>query len=209
MRTSNHASHHWYLGLIAALFSLCSISAAHAQNNIVIDGNFETPSLGGWGETFYDGQSFGPWLVGGNSIDIHTSSVFLPADGNQSVDLSGYDVGSLSQTLVTVAGQSYTLSFALAGNPAAGPAIKQMDVYWGESLIASPSFDITGHDATNMGWETLTYTVTATSSSTVLEFESLTHSVCGPALDSVVVEADRTPFFGPEVVLVSGLFFMV
>jgi choice-of-anchor C domain-containing protein len=135
------------------------------------------------------------WVVGLNSIDW-IGSYWQPKDGNRSVDLSGNDLGSISQTFDTTAGQKYQVQFWLAGNPDSGPVIKTLDA--GVIVNIPFTFDTTGFSKTNMGWtlESFAFTAGAGTSST-LTFTSTTccsdrtdvPRAFGPALDAVSVTA--------------------
>jgi hypothetical protein len=67
-----------------------------------------------------------------------------------------------------------------------------MEVWWGDQLVDSPTFDITGHTGASMGWITPTYALEAISSTTRLLFKDIYpgESLGGPALDAIVVLAD-------------------
>lgn len=155
---------------------------------LVKDGGFEKPVLSGGFAEYNAGQTFGKWTVTSGSIDLVTASYWTPAQGVQSVDLDGSNAGAIAQNLSTTAGTSYSLSFAMAGNPVCGSQVVQMQVVWGSTVVATLSFDTTGHSTSSMGWKHHTYTVQATSATTSLSFVSLTQSLCGPTLDNVSVK---------------------
>jgi choice-of-anchor C domain-containing protein len=155
---------------------------------IVKDGSFEKPNVGG-GVNLGAGQTFGAWSVGSGDIDVVGTNVWMAHGGIQSVDLNGWNTGSIYQDLSTNSGTQYTLSFALAGNFYCSPQVKEMQVYWGTVLVADLTFDTTGHSGSHMGWKVHKYSVQATGSTTRLSFVSLTqNSACGPTLDAVSVK---------------------
>lgn len=101
-------------------------------------------------------------------------------------------------------GQTYGLRFAMAGSGVVeqqAPRIKRMQVGWGASLVDTPSFDITGHTVTDMGWTYHRYDLTAASSVTRLQFTSLIDTQWGPMIDDVRV----TPVPEPALVVLLGL----
>jgi choice-of-anchor C domain-containing protein len=170
--------------------------------NIVRNGSFETPA-GADLSVYIAPNSFEGWVVSSGSIDIVRA--WQDVDGEQTLDLAGYAPGVIYQDLCTVPGASYRLSFALAGNPSPGdpPTVKTMEVWWGDQLIDSPTFDITGHTGASMGWITPTYALEAISSTTRLLFKDAYpgDSLGGPALDAIVVLADPalpTPTLTPQ-----------
>jgi choice-of-anchor C domain-containing protein len=165
-----------------------TVRTAANLTELVKDGGFEKPALSGNFSEYNAGQTFGKWTVTNGSIDLVTASYWMPAQGVQSVDLDGSNAGTISQNLSTVPGTSYSLSFALAGNPVCGSQVVKMQVVWGSSVVATLSFNTAGHSTTSMGWKHHKYTVQATSATTTLSFVSLTQSYCGPALDIVAVK---------------------
>jgi choice-of-anchor C domain-containing protein len=133
------------------------------------------------GDTSIDG-----WTIGGNSIDW-IATYWPAADGAMSIDLNGVDAGSLSQAFETTIGNTYTVTFALSGNPAGPPALKTLDVSATGAVPASYSYDASLNDLTNMNWAAQEYVFLATSANTTLTFTSTIAGAFGPALDNVVV----------------------
>jgi len=189
-----------------------ALASASAAGNLVTDGDFETTPAASFTE-FNGGANFSGWAVGGDSVDL-IGTYWTSASGAQSLDLNGAAPGSVSQTLATVVGQQYTLSFSLAGNPvvnAPDPAIKGLTVTAGSDLSKSLTFDTTGHTTSDLGWITKSYTFTASSTSTVLSFASTIPGHTGAAIDNVSVTA--TPEAGTIVafglMLLGGAVFML
>jgi choice-of-anchor C domain-containing protein len=168
-----------------ATYAPADASVAHP--GILRNGNFEIPALHrGAVQTFAAGEHIRHWHVTSGSIDL-LDRVWRNGRGWQSIDLSGFDAGTIVQSVPTVAGQTYVLRFAMAGNPDGGSPIKQMRVRWGAAVVAEPQVDTTGRSDRNMGWVYLSYEVTADAATTTLSFESLTDGMFGPALDDVTV----------------------
>jgi len=180
----------------AGILLVLSLSASFAlADNIVVNGNFETPFAGQDFVMFQPGETFGGWTVAITWVDLVGTSV-QAASGVQSVDLSGGSAGQIYQDLATVPGQTYELRFAMAGSGVVEqqpPLIKLMEVGWGTTLVDTPSFDITGHTVTDMGWTYHTYDLTAVSSITRLQFTSLIDTQWGPMIDDVSVTAVPEP----------------
>jgi hypothetical protein len=122
--------------------------------NLVANGDFATGSFSGWTRGGNAAaSSYGP------QIYIDTTG----AGGSKqaaAIGSMGSD-GTLSQTIATTAGQTYTLSFWLKNN-AAGP--NDFSAIWNGQKLLSLS------NSTAFGYTEYTYTVTAAGSSTVLEF---------------------------------------
>ena len=133
------------------------------------------------GDTSIDG-----WTVDAGSVDW--VGTYWPAqDGSMSIDMSGLEPGTLSQTLATSIGDTYTVSFYLSGNPAGPPVVKTLDVSATGGTVSSYSFDASANTLSSMIWTQETYSFLATGTSTTLSFISTTPGPFGPALDDVVV----------------------
>jgi choice-of-anchor C domain-containing protein len=151
------------------------------------------------------------WTVTSGTID-YIGTYWQAADGNRSIDLSGNNAGTVavSQNINTVAGQTYYLSFDLAGNPDGGPAVKTVSV-----TLATPAtfqtftFNATGHTHSAMGWTTEGLYFTANSANTTLSFQSLTGTAYGPAIDNVSLVAVPEPatmaMSGTALLVVAGV----
>jgi hypothetical protein len=98
----------------------------------------------------------------------------------------------LLQRLETVAGATYRIEFALAGNPDREPMVKQVLVSAGNDSEVF-SFDATGRSRADMGWQRKSFTFTATGASTELSFSSLTGGASGPAIDNVSLRTEFVP----------------
>ncbi|MEU1424593.1 choice-of-anchor C family protein [Kitasatospora sp. NPDC005751] len=157
------------------------------------DGSFETPKVAA--NSFLGlsaGQSIGPWRVTGGSVDLIGAGFWQAAEGDQSVDLNGSSQGTVAQTFATTPGATYSVTYALAGNPEGGPAVKT-----GRALVDGQdfqdfSFDTTGKSRAAMGYVGRQFTFVATSASTTLAFASTTGSgAYGPVVDDVQVRECR------------------
>ena len=168
-------------------------AAGHAlsSTNLVANGSFEANVVSSPFVNFSTTtQGISNWIIGVGNVDL-VGSLWTAAGGVNSVDLSGTRKGEIHQTLSTVAGQTYQLSFALAGNFQGGPAIKGMSVNIGPNGLYT--FDTTGKSAGNMGWTTYSKTFVAVSTATTLSFASNTSGAYGPVLDNVAVTAVPEP----------------
>jgi choice-of-anchor C domain-containing protein len=160
--------------------------------NLVVNGSFEdgpeVPSDPGWVTLEKDANSVKGWVVSRGTVDF-IGSYWKAADGKGSLDMNGNDVGGIKQTIATVKGKKYKLTFQLAGNPAAEPRMKELTVEVGTTKKAF-SFDTTGKSLEDMGWKLQELEFTADDDKTTLEFYSTTGDTpCGPALDDVKVVA--------------------
>jgi hypothetical protein len=157
------------------------------RQNLVKNGSFETPLVPSGGYTTYSiGKTFGYWRVIGdanpvsNNVDLvrgnfSAGGVAFPAQkGNQWLDLTG---GSnkptgVVQTIPTVAGQCYELSFYVGtvNNPGAGFGTRSwVNVSFAGVPAASAKWTNTAA-TTKMLWHQFKRIVKATTSSSQLIF---------------------------------------
>jgi hypothetical protein len=138
--------------LMLAAFALLLGSAGGVRADLVVNGGFETGDFTGWtttGDYTFNGVASSGYAFGAQS---GTYFAFL---GNFSPD------DTLSQTLATTAGQTYQLSFYLAGD---GATPNDFSATVGNTTVFSQT-NIPYQD-----YQQFTSTFTATSSSTSLSF---------------------------------------
>ncbi|HZZ67635.1 MAG TPA: PEPxxWA-CTERM sorting domain-containing protein [Phenylobacterium sp.] len=156
---------------VSALAVLGVATAASASTNLLVNGSFEditgaTPQSWG-GYTFGAGFSTLPgWTVDFGNVDVTTNaSGWAPAyDGQDSLDINGWEAGEISQGFNDVAGETYTVSFAYSRNAAGAPDPATATVSAGGytddvSSANDPSqFGTVGH----MLWKTDSFTFVGT-----------------------------------------------
>lgn len=113
-------------------------------------------------------------------------------DGIRDIDLDGAPghAGGIQQTFPTQVGATYEVTFYMAANNHAGPAVKTMQVSVA-SVTQDFSFDSTGippFGLTASDWQEHTLAFTAESTMTTVAFRSTTGSGWGPTVDKVSVE---------------------
>ncbi|MCC7265024.1 MAG: DUF642 domain-containing protein [Candidatus Latescibacteria bacterium] len=170
-----------------------SILLASAASGQIANGSFETPDLGGASGAPLFGQN--PSTPGWWGVYVnHVGSAWQAADGAQSVDLSANPLlgeGRVQQTLQTVPGVQYTVTFNFTGSPGYGPS--DLEVYTSQDnglhAITSKEYSFDqANSASDMRWQEETFTFVATGTSTTLVFASRDgQSEGGPALDNVRV----------------------
>ncbi len=176
------------------LFGLlsCIGMQAHATQNLVMNGGFEADPPSGLVNTFQAGSSgLSGWSIVFGNVDLVGSALWAAAAGNNSLDLNGTRKGGIAQSLSTIKGQKYQLSFDLAGNFFGGDPVKEVSVNLASNGLFT--FNTAGKSASNMGWSRYTTTFVAQSASTVLSFASNKRGAYGPALDNVSVTAVPEP----------------
>jgi choice-of-anchor C domain-containing protein len=164
--------------------------------NLLRNGSFETAGVDPGAGTVglpVGSDSINRWVVGDAGID-YRGGYWQPAEGRRSLDLNGaLGPGSIRQAILISPGKRYLVTFALAGNPLGGDAVKTLRVS-AAGQSRDFTFDTTGKTTNNMGWTTKSWTFTANDVATTLQFQSLTTGGYGPALDKVrVIRAALLP----------------
>jgi len=175
-------------GLVIAAFALL---APVAQAASFTNGSFEVPTFSGTFQTIDAGSTaLTGWDVVSGSVDL-INTYWTPFHGAYSIDLNGNGVGSIQQTFDTVANQTYTVTFAMAGNTdGGGNKIITAGVTSGDAY----TFNITGHTHASMGWETRSFSFVAEGASSTLYFSGYAgNGPYGAALDNVTVSAVPEP----------------
>jgi choice-of-anchor C domain-containing protein len=169
---------------LALLLVALPTTAAHAT--IVINGSFEQgPATVGNFRTYSTGSTaITGWRVTGGSVDL-IGNYWTSSDGARSLDMSGNAPGTIVQTLSTVAGQRYRLSFDVSSNPDQA-SLKTMKVFFGS---ATPLNIVSPPVSRPLNWVTHSQIFTADSASTQLKFQSTFGGPWGVALDNVAVNA--------------------
>jgi choice-of-anchor C domain-containing protein len=161
------------------------------SNNLLVNPSFETActSPATYVAIFPGNTCLTGWTIVGADIHLTGGTYWQAAEGRHSLDLDGNvgSAGGVAQTLSTVPGAEYVVTFDLAGNPENAPIVKMMRVS-ADGQFADFAFNVTGRSVRNMGWTRQTWSFIADDSTATLEFRSL-DSVrgWGPALDNVSV----------------------
>jgi hypothetical protein len=162
--------------------TIASTAPARASN-LVVNGGFETGGSIPWLETTNVAICAGDFLcqegLFADSWRVTSSSgVITPYDGSFFAATICQSLCQLSQTLATMPGVTYELSFALDALPGS-----PLTVGWGGNDV----FDTAG----TAGWTLHTFDLVANSNSTVLSFN--TPEVSGVGLDDVSVTPTPLP----------------
>ncbi|HET6969521.1 MAG TPA: PEPxxWA-CTERM sorting domain-containing protein [Phenylobacterium sp.] len=166
----------------SALMALAMAAAPAAAAELLVNGGFEDIGAGatpeGWGGlTYYtDGTHPGNvalpgWTVESGSVDLtDTHTTWGPANtGEYSLDINGWDAGTIAQSFDTVVGALYTVDFAYSRNAAGAPDPATADVSAGGNVfhVTAPNdsglFGYGGH----MLWQTGSFSFTGTGHDTV------------------------------------------
>ncbi len=205
----------WWRGtvvaaLLAALLGVAAVSvaavaplgAAHADNNLIVNGDFETPALDPSRglQTFETGGTIdGGFTVTRGNVDLTARTFYnTPVHGgNQALDLNGFGPGTITQAISTTPGRTYQLTFFLAANPG------QPDRYRGPRTLdvtagAGPALSYSA-PATQTYFVMETQSFVADGMSANIVFASTTPDIAGPILDDISVvdaafAASPTPY---------------
>ena len=192
--------------LIAAV-ALAASQTAVASPNLIVNGGFESSTFSGPFTTYSAGSPLlTGWTIETGSIDL-INELWQHASGNYSIDLSGNVDGVISQVFNTTQGQTYRVSFSLAGNPDDADKVKVVQV--GMSNEPLYEFDTTGKIRTNMGWVTKSFDFIAADTTSKLFFAGAQESPFGAALDNISVTAVPEPetyaMFLAGITLMAGI----
>ncbi|MGA2793554.1 MAG: DUF642 domain-containing protein, partial [Roseiarcus sp.] len=101
--------------------------ASPSSANLVTNGSFESGTgdagLGGFTTVYAGDTNIGDWTVfgPGNSPSVDWINGYWQAqDGTHSIDMNGNTLGGVEQTIGTIAGRNYTMTFWMSGNPDIG-----------------------------------------------------------------------------------------
>jgi hypothetical protein len=150
--------------------------------SIVLDGGFEIPAV----SDGYNGALGDGWFATQNNIAIAASGGFEAShSGNQMAYLDdGFEqMNTLSQTLTTMSGQAYLVSFWVADS-----APNPLTVDFGSQVLFNGTAPTDGV-AVASDYVNDSYIVTATSTNTILSFTGEFTSGVGTLLDDVSVTA--------------------
>jgi Flp pilus assembly protein TadG len=189
-------------------------TAVASVNNasIVSDGSFNSPYTTSQCNPFCiinNGETIGPWTAGSNGVDLVTCGDAIsygmagsqdyitapPGDPSnaQVIDLNNDANGEIFETVATVLGDSYTVSFNLSGNPTEGPQLLTGAAFWHANSISTQqtfSYQLPSPNGKSNTWVPQTMSFVATSTSTVIGFFSTANgggnlSKAGPVIADV------------------------
>jgi choice-of-anchor C domain-containing protein len=183
-------------GLAALSLAMMAGAAGQSMGATIVNGDFEEAGIAspvGFYAVLAGGSpEITGWTVTGHSVEWVEGGFWQASSGRHSIDLSGSAAGGIEQTFATTVGQTYKVSFDLAGDPGAPQTGKSVNVSaGGQSQVFT--FDTTGKTKENMGYIPISFAFIAASDSTTLAFTSLESSFAGPVLDNVTVVAAPEP----------------
>ncbi|MFN0133369.1 MAG: GC-type dockerin domain-anchored protein [Phycisphaerales bacterium] len=196
-------------GASLALAGLAAFSPdhCHARPNLLTNGSFELPGLPvGTNSFFGPGTALTGWTisclgtpVSGQGIDydrtFQPSDLFHTVSTNWAVGSSSQVCG-ISQTVATVNGEAYTISFdATRERPelVAGQAsTRGVQVWWRNNLVGTVVLPPNAAQTnTNMMWRRYSFTVSGSGGNDTLEFRDVFSGVTGFGVELDNVSLDR------------------
>ncbi len=172
---------------IAAVLGASSFANAAT---LVQNGSFEDTVVnsGSWGIF----NSLPGWTTDtGNGIEVRNNAVGTAQDGNNFVELDTTANSNMMQTISTVLGQVYQLTFWYSPRINMPANTNGVEAWWGNTLLTTPA--ITGIGGTSNNWTSYTYSVTGTGSD-VLKFKAVGNSdTFGGNIDNVSLSAVPLP----------------
>lgn len=156
------------------------------QRELITNRSFESPrvtdtSFSGFNTYNVVSSAVTGWTVA--YVDLVHRKLWPAASGNQSIDLNSSSAGRIARRVDTKAGGTYTLSFAIATNPASGngsPETRKCRVLWNQVPVETLSVVRTDEIA----WKRHSKTLVAKGDDS-LQIESITGGNAGVALDSM------------------------
>ncbi|HEY3950003.1 PEPxxWA-CTERM sorting domain-containing protein [Phenylobacterium sp.] len=172
---------------IAAVTAALGLAHAASATQLLVNGSFEDTGaapLQGWGgytfgfdtgttgtDEFGGPNALPGWTINSGNVDVTSlGSPWGPAfDGVNSLDIDGWEPGSMSQTFNTVAGATYTVSFVYSRNAAGAvdPATATVSAGGVTDFVSAPNDGSLGSEF-NFIWKPVSFNFVGTGSPTTL-----------------------------------------
>ncbi|MDM4766261.1 DUF642 domain-containing protein [Pelomonas sp. SE-A7] len=175
--------------LVVALLS-APLMALAGPINLLSNGSFEaTPqAAGSWSRQ----DSLPGWLVGSNQAELRNDVVGKASNGVNFLELDVDRNSQISQTVATVLGQWYELSFDYSNR--AGVAVASNGLGWGVAGVSSLAPVLSYNGSADNQWSHYSYRFQATGSSSTVSFWAQgTNDSLGTSLDNVALSAVPEP----------------
>lgn len=180
----------------------CSLKEKHSCEStsfveLINNGGFEAPVVSGGWQAFVNGTTGLDWSVDWRDGSTNPAYLelqkgvngWLPFGGSQYAELDSHNGPAsvrIYQDFATIPGDDYNLSFAFSARPGTDIENNKLKVLWNGVEVNLLTADGTGESNTN--WATSTYSLTATATTTRLEFIDMgTSDTLGTFLDEVSV----------------------
>lgn len=177
--------------LVLILFAtVIAFIGTSAQANMIVNGSFEelpSPLANGSWTTY---SSINGWTASFGSIEVRNNVAGVAQDGNIFVELDSYSNSIMfSQTVTTVPGAAYTLSYYYAPRPGIAEGSNGIDLFFN----GAPIDYVTGYSNSDDAWIQRIFTVNGTGSD-VISFAAVGISDSfGGSIDNVSMTAVPEP----------------
>jgi hypothetical protein len=165
------------------------LGLAPASANLIQNGTFATPNVGGGWNIYANGGVSG-WTSNNNETEIDYQTVVMPSfylgTPGQSMELNGNIPDTISQSVTGLTvGAKYTLSWGYGDRPGGGPYLA--DVSFGGNLVTTDSGIGSGL------WTSNSFVVTATAGTEDLSFAAQNGGSYGNEIADVSLTAVPEP----------------
>lgn len=184
----------WSAVLVVGLAAAAPVPKGAKPTNLVVNGSFEDGQEAELNKPLDKGsEALKGWTVTRGQIDVNTQTGddWKAADGKRSLDLHGSPgFGGVEQTITTVAGRKYRVTFKMSGNPGVPHEKVQLGV---RAAGQDKQFEMAmaGRTYKDLKWEEKSWEFTAAEATTVLELHTAMPATAngfgGPLLDDVKV----------------------
>jgi hypothetical protein len=123
-------------------------------------------------------QTTNNWTISRGSVDWVSSgtwSGWSPIQGGWALELNGFNAGTVSQSIATTPGLTYQLTFSYSASQFSGAPNPMTAV----ASLGTATQNLSYTPGVSPTWQTGTISFTATSSSTLVQFDSTTNTFCG------------------------------
>ncbi len=177
--------------------ALLASGAAHATTvEVLSNGSFEdnAQAAGTW--HIYSGLD--DWTSGKYGVELRNHVAGTAADGVNFVELDTTANSYITQSVSTVLGQTYTLTFEYENRSGVSTTSQGLQVLWGGTVVGSVN------NAAN--WTTVTYTLIGNGTTEALTFKAIgTSDSYGTSLDNVSLTTSAVPEPESYAMLLAGL----
>jgi hypothetical protein len=199
--------------------AIASAAGAASASELLVNGGFDDIGAGAvpesWGGlTYYtDGTHVAPtgvklpgWTVQSGSVDLaSTNSIWGPSGGGAySLDIDGWDPGTITQSFNDVVGATYTVSFDYSRNPANAPqdVSALVSAGAGSDTVTAANGGFGGQGS--MTWQFSSFTFVGTGHDTVTLASLDTSGNAGVFFDNVSVNGPAVPEPASWALMISG-----
>jgi len=177
--------------ITTALLAACTaFTGAQAATNLLVNGSFEAQAQANGSWNVYD--HFAGWqTVSGSGIELRDNIAGGAFDGLNYVELDAYSNSAMAQTVNTVRGAEYSVSFAYSARAGVSAASNPIEVLWDGTLLGSVTAD--GTRLSQHDWHNFSFTVLGTGLDTLTFRAAGTSDSLGGSLDAVTLSAVPEP----------------